>query len=89
MRLQREMTGVKELHHGVRIVALERFGAGRNEEGIVLAPDREERRLVLAELVLEGRIERDVALVVAKQIELHVVRARARKVEIIEVLAVR
>src|SRR3954452_3191132 len=89
VRLQREMTGVKELHQGVRIIALERFGAGRNKEWVVLAPDREERRRVLAEIVLEGRIERDVALVVAEQVELHIVRARARKVEIVEVLAVR
>ena len=71
------------------IIALERFGAGRQEEGIVLAPHRQERRLVGAEIFLEGRIERDVALVVAEQIELHLVGAGPRQIEIVERISVR
>ena len=74
---------------GVRDVAPEGFGAGRQEERIVLAPHRQERRLVGAEIVLEGRIERDVALVVAEQIELHLVGAGPRQIEIVERIAVR
>src|SRR3984885_11747821 len=89
MGFQREMAGVKEAHSGAGNVALERFGTRRQEERIVLAPHREERRLVFAEIVLEGRVERDVALVVAKQIELYFVGARTGEVEGVEAVAVR
>src|SRR5438128_10698586 len=68
---QREMAGVEEAYRGVRNIALERVGAGRQEERIILAPHCEEGRLVGAEIILEGRVERDVALVVTEQIELH------------------
>src|ERR1044071_1633634 len=62
--LEREMTGIQELHVGVRIVARERERAGRQEERVVLPPDREDRRLVPAEILLNLRIERDVARVI-------------------------
>src|SRR6516164_4847595 len=61
---------------GVRVIAPEGFCAGREEEGIVLAPDRE-KRPAGADKLLEFRIERDVALVVAEQIELDLVIAGA------------
>ena len=70
-------------------IAFERFGAGRQEERIVLAPDRQERRPMLTEVVLERRIERDIALVVAEQVQLHLVSAGARQIEVVERLAVR
>jgi hypothetical protein len=54
------------------------LGAGRQEERIVPAPHGKEWRLVGAEVVLECRIERDVALVVAEQIQLDLIGARAR-----------
>src|SRR5579871_864154 len=86
---QRKVAGVEEADHRMRNVALERLRAGRKEERIVLAPDREERRLVGAEVILEGRIERDIALVIAEQVELDVVGARTRQIEIVERVAVR
>ena len=79
MRFQREMAGVEEAHHGARNIALEGFSAGRQKERIVLAPHGEQGRLVRAEVLLEGRIERDVALVVAEQIELDFVRTGAAR----------
>src|SRR5579862_4137814 len=72
---QREMSGIEEAHARLRQVALERLGTRRQEERIVLAPHREEGRLVRAEIALEGRVERDVALVVAEQVELRLIRA--------------
>jgi hypothetical protein len=56
-------------------VAPERLGAGRQEERVVAAPDRQQRRLVLAEIRLERRVQRHVARVVQEQVELDVVRA--------------
>src|SRR5258708_2609169 len=64
VRLQREMAGIEETDDRAGNVALERLGAGRQEEGVVLAPSRQQRRLVPAEVVLESRVERDIALVV-------------------------
>src|ERR1700722_4800857 len=89
MGFQREMAGVEEAQSGAGNIALERFGARRQEERIVLAPHRQERRLVFAEIVLEGRIERDVALVVAEQIELYFVGPRTGEVEGVETITVR
>ena len=62
MCLQREVAGIEESDHRVRNIAFERFGAGRQEERIVLAPDRQERRPMLTEVVLERRIERTLLL---------------------------
>src|SRR3546814_8180359 len=89
MGLEREMPGLEEAHHRGGDVAPEGLGAGRQEEGIVPAPDREEGRLVGAEICLEDRIERDVALVVAEQVELPVSHARPRQIEIVQRMAVR
>src|SRR5262249_1913691 len=44
MCFQREVAGVEEAHDGTRNIALERFRARRQEERVVLAPHREERR---------------------------------------------
>jgi len=83
------MAGIDKAHDGARNVALEGFGAGREEERIVLAPHGEERRFMAAEIGLEGRIERDIAFVVAEKVELNFVGARPGQIEIIERIAVR
>ena len=53
MRFQCEVAGVQEADNCGWNVALERLGARRQEERIVLAPHRQKRRLVLAEIFLE------------------------------------
>ena len=63
---QREVTGLVEVHFGVRIVALERFGPRGQKEWIILAPRRQKRRLLSAEIFLELGIERDVARVIQR-----------------------
>src|SRR6516165_5767196 len=77
MRLQGEVPGLEEAHDGVGDIALELLGACREEERIIPAPGCQEARLGGTEILLEGRIERDVTLIVSKQIELHFVGARA------------
>ena len=72
-----EMPGIKQTDFGVWIVALESLGAGRQEEGIVLTPYSKNRWPSCTDVLLKFRIERDIALVVAKQIELDLVIARA------------
>src|SRR3984957_21107097 len=83
------MSRVEEAHCRVRDVALERLRARRQKEGIVLAPCRQERRLVGAEISLERRIEADVAFIVAEQVKLHVGHSGPGKVKIVERIAVR
>ena len=53
MRFQGEVTGVEEAYNRIRIVSLERLGARRHKERVVLAPHRQKRRLVRAEVFLE------------------------------------
>src|SRR5581483_7610629 len=88
MGFQSKVPGIEEAHDRVRNVALECFRTRRQKERIVLAPYRQERRLVGAEVILEGRIERDVALVVAQQVKLDVIGAGACKIEVVERVAV-
>lgn len=41
---QREMSGIQELNLGARYIFPERFRSSGNEERIVFAPDRKQRR---------------------------------------------
>src|SRR5262249_36643144 len=79
LAFQREVTGVEQVDFGVRVVALEGLGAGRQEKRIVLPPYRQKRGPPSAYVLLEFGIERDIALVIAKQIELDLVIAGARE----------
>src|SRR5215471_11507376 len=75
MRFQREVARLEKADHGARNVALERLGARRQEEWIILAPHREERRPPSAKVFLELRVQRDIAGVVEEQVELNLVVA--------------
>src|SRR5262252_5706975 len=77
MSLEREVAGVEEAYDSVRHVAFERLGARRQKKRIVLAPSCQEWRLVLAKIGLKFGVQRDVALVVAEQVELHFISARS------------
>src|SRR4029450_9025527 len=76
--------GVEEAHVSVWNVTLERLCARRQEKRVVLAPSCQERRLVRAKIGLEFGIQRDVALVVAEQVELHFISARSSEIEVVE-----
>jgi hypothetical protein len=88
MGFQCEVAGVEEAHDRVRDVAHESLGTCRQKKRIVLPPHCKEGRLVGAEVGLEGWVERDVALVVAEQVELHLIGAGPGKVEVVERIAV-
>src|SRR5260370_40182089 len=75
--VEREMPRVEEPDFGVAVVALESLRTGRQEERVVPAPHGEQRRLAGTEVLLEFRIQRDVAGVVEEQVELDLVVARA------------
>jgi hypothetical protein len=64
--LQREVPGIEEAHHRARDVAFECLRARGQEERIILSPYGEQRRLVVAEIFLEGRVKRDVSLIVTE-----------------------
>src|SRR5580698_6073801 len=89
MRLEREVTGLEEANDGVRHVPLEGQRTRRQEERIVPAPHRQKARLMGPEIALKSRIERNIALVIAEQIELHLIGARTREIEIVERPAIR
>ena len=72
MGLQREMAGVEEAHVASGMSRLNASAPGGRKNGSFLPHTARKRRLMGAEIVLEGRVERDIALVVAHQVELHV-----------------
>ncbi len=78
------MPSIKQMDLGLWIVALERLRARRQEERIVLSPHREKRRPRHSEVVLEFRVEGDVALVVAEKVELHFISAGPCEIEVVE-----
>src|SRR5215467_5419016 len=79
MCFEREMSGIEELNLRVRYVFPKCFCSRRNEERIVLAPDRQQRRFRLAEIFLKFRIQLHVRRVIQKQVELNLFVPRAFK----------
>jgi hypothetical protein len=79
VRLEGEVAGVEEPDVGARDVALEGFGSGRKEEGVIAAPDGKQRRLAGPEVLLEVGIVLNVAGIVQEQVQLDLVgTGRAR-----------
>src|SRR5690349_20807370 len=77
--LECEVAGVEQPHLSVAVVALERLGTRREEERIVLAPHREQRRSVRTVVFVELRVPRDIAALIEEQVELDLVIARTNE----------
>src|SRR5262249_48787504 len=86
--LQREVSGIKKAHNRAWIVAFERLGTNREEERIVLAPYRQQRRLMAPETLVAGVGKCDVAVVISEEVELRVIGAGSGQVKGIERVAV-
>src|SRR5262249_34733550 len=67
VRLEREVTRVQQLDIRCGDVALKGFGSCGQKERVVAAPDGQQRWLVSAEVVLEPRVEVDIARVVENE----------------------
>src|ERR1700678_2929999 len=89
MCLKRKMARVEETYLHAWNVTPERLCAGRQEKWVVLTPDRQKWGLAFTEIGLEFWVKRDVALVVAKKIELDLIRAGTGQIEVIERVSVR
>ena len=68
--LQRKVSGVEQVKIQILQISLIGLSAGRGEDLIVLPPDDEHRRLVLAEIGVPFRVERRVAAVAIEQRQL-------------------
>jgi len=84
MCFQREVPCVEETNGRIGNVAFEGLGTCWQKERIVFAPHYQERRLVFAEVFLEGRIQRDIALIVAKKVELDLIGAGPGEVKVVQ-----
>src|SRR5580692_12794440 len=73
------MSSIEELDPRLRYVLSKRLGPGGDKKGIVLSPDRQQRRLSLPKVVLKRRIELDVRFVIEEQIQLNVFVPRTIK----------
>src|SRR5580692_9351031 len=62
--LNRKVPGIEELHLRAWQVLSKRFCSRRDEEGIVLAPDRKQTRLRFAKIFLEFRIKLHVRRII-------------------------
>src|SRR5262249_1939998 len=89
MRFQREVPSVIKMHLRLGDIPLERFGAGWEKEGIILSPDRQQWWFVFAEIFLKLRIERHVACIILKEIELHFVSIGTSQVKVVQGAAIR
>src|SRR5262249_21313193 len=85
---KREVASVEEMNGRTGNIAFERLGTRRQEERIVPSPCRKEAWLVHPKIILKSWVERDVALVVAEQVELDFVGARTGQIKIVERIAV-
>ena len=83
--LEGEVPGVEQVKLQVLQVALVGLGAGGREDLVVLSPDDQRRRLVLAEVCLPLRIERRIAAVAVEQGELDLVVARPVEQRLVDV----
>ena len=77
MRFKCEVTGIEKADDCAGNFPLECLRSRGQKKRIVLAPHREERRLVGSKVLLKGRVKRDVAFIIPEQIELNVIRASA------------
>src|SRR6516164_1257547 len=84
LAFEREMTRFEQMDLGIWNVLFERLGTGGQKKWIVLAPHGQQRRPLRPEILLEFGIERDIALVIAEQIELDFVIAGSGKERRIE-----
>src|SRR6266700_4132006 len=73
VRLEREVTRVEQVDLGFRQVAAVRRRPVSQEDGVILAPDDQGWRLMVAKILLEARIQRHVAAVIVKEVELDLV----------------
>ena len=64
MRFEREVSGINKLNCGLWNVLLKSFRSCRYKEGVVLAPDCKERRLMCPEVPVELWINRYIIAVV-------------------------
>jgi hypothetical protein len=70
------MSGLENMDFGVGNLAPVSLGFRQCETGIVFSPDDEQGRLVLAKVLLPGRVRRDIAPVVVKQLDLDLRNSR-------------
>lgn len=81
---EREMAGVEQVQFGIRQVPQVGTCAGGGKDFVVLAPYQQCRGLVLAEELVETRIEIDVGAVVVEKIELYFGISRTFQEQLVE-----
>ena len=81
--LQGEVPGVEQVVFKRLQVSLVWLGSGGGEDLVVLAPNDQQRRLVLAEILLPFRVQRRVTAVAEEQVELDFIVPLAVKQELV------
>jgi hypothetical protein len=71
VRGQREVAGIEQVKLGARNIRQVGTGAVGDEELVVGAPGDQRRRLVLTQVGVPARVQREVARLVVDQVEHH------------------
>jgi hypothetical protein len=87
--LKREMTPIHKFNLCILQHGFERFRAGRDEDPVVFAPDCEDWRLAVTEVLLEFWVHLYVLAVVEEEVELDVTVAWAVEEGLVEVIRLR
>ncbi|KAJ4465290.1 hypothetical protein C8J55DRAFT_261120 [Lentinula edodes] len=61
------MTSINKVYLGIRENSLEGFGPCRYENAIVRSPNGKQRRLIVAEIIVEGGVKRHICLILTKK----------------------
>src|SRR5262249_39462539 len=83
-----KVPSVIKMHLALGDIPFERFRAGRKKERIIFAPDRQQWRLVFAEIFLKRRVQCDVVRVILEQIELDFVGIGTGQIKIVQRTAI-
>src|SRR5215469_4042247 len=86
---QREMPGINQVQFCFQNVSLVGFGSFNRKERIVLPPEDQHSRLSVAEVLVPTVIEREIRLIVVKQIELNFSVPRTIEEELVHGIAIR
>ena len=89
MVLEREMTPVHIFNLCILQHGFECFRAGRDEDPVIFAPDCEDRRLAVTEVLLEFWVHLYVLAIVEEEVELDVTVAWAVEERLVEMIRLR
>jgi hypothetical protein len=86
---QREVAGINQMQFRVREISLVGLGPFDGEERVVLSPENQHSRLLVAKVFMPTVVERDIRLIVVKKVELNCRVARTIEEKLVHRIGIR